>query len=90
MIAEIVFIGSHVYRSRIERDGYSIDDVIDQITGAMDAAAVVLQTPTMTAMENPACRADRYGNSVRDRVVFECEPDIQGPNFFRSFRKVTA
>ena len=28
-------IGRHVHQSRIERDGYSIDDVIDQIAGAM-------------------------------------------------------
>jgi hypothetical protein len=89
MIAEIVFIGSHVYRHRIERDGYSIDDVMDQITSAMDAAAVVLKTPTMTTMENPAWRADRYGNSLRDGVVFECSARHPRPELFRSFRKAT-
>jgi hypothetical protein len=72
MVAEVVFIGRHVYESRILRDGYTIDDVVAQITSAMDASAVVLRAPKMTAMENPSARTDRYGNSVRDRIVFEC------------------
>ncbi len=65
-------MGRHVYASRIERDGYTIDDVLDLIAGGMDAAAVVLHSPTITAMENPLQRIDRYGDSVRDRAIFEC------------------
>jgi hypothetical protein len=72
MVAEVVFMGRHVYESRIVRDGYTVNDVVEQIASAMDSAAVVLKVPTMTAMENPSPRADRYGNSVRDRIVFEC------------------
>jgi hypothetical protein len=73
MEATVVFLGRHIYESRILRDGYTIDDVIDQIVSGMDPAAVVLHTPTMTAMENPISRADRYGNSkVYDRIIFEC------------------
>ena len=82
IIAEVVFIGRHVHQSRIERDGYSVDDVIDQIGSAMEAAAVVLQTPAMTAMENPASRADRYGNAVRDRAIFECSARHPRPELF--------
>jgi hypothetical protein len=70
MGAEVVFLGRHVYESRVVRDGYTIDDVVEQIASAMDSAAVVLKIPKMTAMENPSPRADRYGNSVRDRVCF--------------------
>lgn len=80
--AEIVFIGHHAYRSRIAGDGYTIDDVIDQIVSGMDAAAVVLETRKMTAMENPNRRADRYGNFVRDRVVFECSARYPRPELF--------
>lgn len=69
---EVVFIGSHAFRSRIVNDGYSIDDVVDQIASGMDRTSVVLKSLKMTAIENPNPRADRYGNSIHDRVVFEC------------------
>jgi hypothetical protein len=72
MVAEVVFLGKHIYAGRIVRDGYTIDDVIDQIASAMDSAAVVLDGPGMTAMQNPCLRKDRYGNcAVRDKIVFE-------------------
>ena len=82
MVAEVVFIGPHVYESRILRDGYTIDDVNDQIASSMKATAVVIQTPTMTAMENPFLRADCYGNAVRDRVVFECSGRHPRPELY--------
>jgi len=82
IVAEVVFIGRHVYESRVVRDGYTSEDVVDQIAGGMDAAAVVLKTPTMTAMENPNLRTDRYGNSVRDRVVLECSARYPRPELF--------
>jgi hypothetical protein len=82
IVAEIVFVGRHVYESRIVRDGYSIDDVIDQIASGLDAAAAVLQSASMTAMENPGPRDDRYGNSVRDRVIFECSARYPRPELF--------
>ena len=82
IVAEVVFIGRHIYQGRVVRDGYTIDDVIDQIASGMDSAAVVLQTPTMTAMENPVSRADRYGNLVRDRIVFECSARYPRPELY--------
>jgi hypothetical protein len=82
ILNDVVFMGGHVYASRIERDGYTIDDVIDQIRSGMDSAAVVLRSPTMTAMENPVERIDRYGNSVRDRAVFECSGKYPRPELY--------
>ncbi len=82
IVAEVVFIGRHIYESRIVRDGYRIDDVVDQIVSGMDAAAVWFQAATMTAIENPALRADRYGNSVRDRAIFECSARYPRPELF--------
>ena len=82
MVAEVVFIGRHVYESRIVRDGYSIEDVIDQIASGMDAAAVVFPTASMTAMENSAPRIDRCGNTIRDRVIFECSTRHPRPELF--------
>jgi hypothetical protein len=53
----------------------------------MDAAAVLFQTASITAIENPALRADRYGNSVRDRVIFECSARYPGPELFSAVPK---
>ena len=72
VIAEVLFIGWHIYKSRVIRDGYRIADVIDQIAGAMESVSVVLNSEHLTAMENPIPRADAYGNMVRDRALFEC------------------
>lgn len=69
---EVVFCGKHVYESRVIRDGYSIDDVVDQITSAFSAASRVRISPKMTVIENPAKRNDQYGNSVSDQAVLEC------------------
>lgn len=82
IVAEVVFIGRHVYESRIVRDGYSIEDVLDQIASSMNLAAMVLNTPGMTAVENPASRTDRCGNTVRDRVIFECSARHPRPQLF--------
>ncbi|WP_219608316.1 hypothetical protein [Burkholderia gladioli] len=68
---EIVFIGKHIYNSRIERDNYTIDDVIEQIASALAADAVVMASAKMTALESTTQREDGYGNSVRDRAVLE-------------------
>lgn len=82
IIAEVLFVGAHVYKCRILGDGYTIEDVIDQITSAMEDAAIVLDAAHMTAMENPNLRADRYGNLVRDRAVFECSARHPRPELF--------
>ena len=68
---EIVFIGRHLYASRM-KDGYTIDDMWTQIEAALSSASVVFANPKMTALENPQGRADGYGNTVHDRAIFEC------------------
>jgi hypothetical protein len=79
---EVVFIGRHIYQSRTEKDGYTIDDVIEQISNAMRSNSLVLDTIKMTAMENPNLRADRYGNKVKDRAGFECAARHPRPELF--------
>ncbi|HTW59929.1 MAG TPA: hypothetical protein VMD99_17515 [Terriglobales bacterium] len=79
---EVLFIGWHIYKSRVLRDGYTIDDVVDQIVSGMSCDSVVLEDASMTAMENPNARRDRYGNDVRDRVVFECMARHPRPELF--------
>ena len=81
-MAEVVFIGRRIYESRVVRDGYAVDDVVDQIASGMESASVVLKTPTMTSMENLVPRKDRYGNPVRDRIVFECSARYPRPELY--------
>lgn len=68
---EVVFIGKHVYDSRIVRDNYTVEDVIAQIASALAADAVVMANAKMTALESVTRREDGYGNMVRDRAVLE-------------------
>lgn len=69
--AEVVFLGRHLYNSRVVTDGYTIDDILDQIESAMSANSMVIATHKMTALKNKTARNDRYGNLVCDEAVFE-------------------
>jgi hypothetical protein len=82
IVAEIIFYGKHIYKSRIMGDGYTIGDVIDQIVSAMDAAAVFVHNPKMTIIQNRTGRADRYGNMVKDLAVLECTSRHPRPELF--------
>lgn len=82
MIAEVLFFGNHIYQSRCLRDGYTIDDVIDQIASAMDSASMLVGNLPMQAIENPSQRTDQYGNQVHDRAVFECMSRHPRPELF--------
>jgi hypothetical protein len=82
IVAEVIFIGSHIYQSRVIRDGYSIEEVIDQIVSAMDATSELVGSLPMQAIENPTPRIDRYGNQIRDRAVFECMSRHPRPELF--------
>jgi hypothetical protein len=68
---EIVFLGRHLYNSRIVKDGYTINDVCDQIESALSSDSMVIATLKMTALRNEAERADRYGNAIKDEAVLE-------------------
>ncbi len=67
---EIIFIGRHLYNSRA-KDGYTIEDMIDQIASALSAGSVINIGKTWSRIDNMTPRADRYGNAVMDRGVFE-------------------
>lgn len=78
MRAEVVFIGSHLYKQRTKQN-YSIDEIIEQIVSAMSAQSRVVESYYMTAIQNPNPRIDRKGNVVTDRAIFECTKKY--PNF---------
>jgi hypothetical protein len=67
---EIIFMGKHLYNSRV-KEGYTIEDMIDQIVSALSAGSLVDIGATWSRIDNLTPRADRYGNEVRDRGVFE-------------------
>lgn len=72
IIGEVLFMGRHAYNSRCIRDGYSIDDLIEQIKSAMAPSSVVRASPGMTTIESDSFRDDGYGNQVRDKIILEC------------------
>lgn len=67
---EIIIVGRHLYKSR-SKDGYTIDDMIDQIVSALSIKSVVDVSADWSRIDNPIPRPDRYGNSINDRGVFE-------------------
>jgi hypothetical protein len=79
IVSEILFVGWHIYKSRILRDGYTIPDVIDQIESSLGGEAVV---EYQTFLENPVRRKDRYGNMVQDRAILECSVRHPRPELF--------
>jgi hypothetical protein len=82
IVAEVIFIGGHVYRSRITGDHYTIDDVVEQIFSAMNPDSALVGDLPMQAIENPTARADRFGNTIHDRAVFECMSRHPRPELF--------
>lgn len=68
---EVLFLGRHLFESRVIKDRYSHEDVIDQIEAAMADTSIVIATHKMTAVRSAAPRMDRYGNMVVDEAVFE-------------------
>ena len=72
MGSRVMFVGQHVYDSRITQDGYSVDDVIAQIASAMDKDSTFHVNPKMNSVVSAKAREDGYGNSVFDEAVFEC------------------
>lgn len=82
IINEVLFVGGHIHKSRIVADGYTIDDVLDQISSGMDSSAVVLESEVSTVMENQKPRSDAYGNCIRDQIVLECSRRYPCPELY--------
>ena len=72
LLPEIVFHGAHLYKSRCVRDGYTIDQVLEQIQSAFSDSSEVNFSASSSIMRNPNRRMDHNGNLVHDEAVFEC------------------
>lgn len=81
-IDELVFVGRHIHKRRILEEGYTIEDVIDQIESATGEGSKVIATQYMTATRNPVARADRLGNLVHDEAILECSRYRPNPDIF--------
>jgi hypothetical protein len=82
LVAEVLFVGAHVYRRRVLKDGYEIEDVIEEAESALSACSEFIVTSYMTALHNPVPRVDRLGNLVNDRAIFECTKYRPNPELF--------
>jgi hypothetical protein len=69
---DIVFVGTHIYDSRVVKDGYSEDDLIAQIKSALSATCKYIPTQKMTVLQNPTPRESGYGCWVKDELTLEC------------------
>lgn len=67
----ILFIGKHLFKSRCEKDGYTIEEVLVQISSVFVDEAEVLEGLS-TVLRSRAVRIDFRGCLVRDEAVFEC------------------
>jgi len=86
-VEEIIFIGSHIYQRRIVDDGYTVEDVVDQVISAMDAQSVVVTGMRLTTIQNHTPRADRYGNQIRDMAALVCTSKHPRPELYDLYPK---
>ncbi|HEY5329372.1 MAG TPA: hypothetical protein VIJ79_05780 [Acidobacteriaceae bacterium] len=78
VVSQVLFDGRHLFNSRCVEDGYTIDDVLAQISSAFnDASAVSPGWSTVLISRIP--RIDRSGRVIRDEAVFECHGRLPHP-----------
>ena len=82
MVAQVVFVGNHIYDSRVRDDGYSFDDVIAQVLSAMHETAVFSESPKMSGLVSSIEREDGYGYRVIDNAVLECSMRFPRPELY--------
>lgn len=70
---KLVYLGKHHYDSRVRRDGYAIEDLVLQLESALAETSTIEIKTHMTALVSAVNRIDGYGNSVRDRAIFELQ-----------------
>jgi hypothetical protein len=82
LVADVLFVGRHVYKSRCLVDGYTIEDVIEQISWAMHENSVIYTATKMNVLKSQAVRNDAYGNKILDKAVLECTARHPSPELF--------
>ena len=77
----IEYDGRHHYKSRRDQ-GYTIDDMIDQIVSALDSDSIVEQIGHYVNLVNPNKRNDSYGKLVNDAAAFNVDTRWQNAELF--------
>lgn len=80
--AIIVCNGKHLYKSRCTKDGYSIDEVVEQVEIAFDRANEVANAGWATVLRSTTDRFNEEGNAIRDELVFECSAKQPNASLF--------
>lgn len=68
--AEIVFVGRHLYNSRVVKDGYTVAEVLVQIQNALSERARFVRTLRATLIQDPTARRNSFGDSIHDEGCF--------------------
>jgi hypothetical protein len=82
MKPEVVFVGKHIYESRVVKDGYSVDDVVAQIMSGMHESCEFHANPKMNSLVSREARNDGYGNTIFDETAFECSVGYPRPELY--------
>jgi hypothetical protein len=78
VVASVLFDGRHMYESRCNDDGYTIDEVIEMISVAFNDEARVAPGWS-TVLISQTTRVNNAGKSIRDEAVFECHGKLPHP-----------
>lgn len=80
--ATIVCNGKHLYDSRCTKDGYSIDEVVEQVEIAFNRASEASNQGWSTVLRSTSDRFNEEGNAIRDELVFECSAKHPNASLF--------
>jgi hypothetical protein len=82
IVSEVLFMGKHMYESRVIQDGYTVDELIIQVKSAMCHQSRLIPSPKMTVIENPVRRIDWQGRQINDQAVLECSAKYPNPDLY--------
>jgi hypothetical protein len=82
LVPTIVCNGKHLYESRCVKDGYSIDEVVEQTEIAFDRASEAANQGWATVLRSTSDRFNEEGNAIRDELVFECSAKHPNASLF--------
>ena len=68
---EILYLGKHHVSSRHGKDGYTAEDILDQIVHILDVDVEIPVTRRQTKMVSKTLRKDAYGNDIIDNGILE-------------------
>lgn len=68
---EVLYMGKHHVNSRHGKDGYTADDILQQIIHILEVEVDIPVTKRQTKMVSKTKRQDAYGNTIEDIGILE-------------------